>query len=70
MLRLQTHKDAVVKLHSGGILKEVLVSRSHGQEVLGNPLASHLREGVVHQPCIQPRHKCSWEREKGELTGL
>ena len=51
------YQDSVVKLYSGGVLKEVPERGGEGQQVVWDPSLPHLGEGVVHQPGIQPRHK-------------
>lgn len=53
-----TYQNAVIKLHCGGVLEEVLEGGGEGQEVIRQPALTHFGKGVVHEACIQPCYKC------------
>ena len=67
-----SHQDAVIKLHCGRVLKDILVFGLDGHDVIGHPLVGHLWEGVVDQASIQPSHKCTWTQSNvaDSLTGI
>lgn len=56
-----SHQYSVVKLHGGGVFKEVLEGGREGQQIVRNPFVCHLGEGVIHQPSVQPSNKCTCE---------
>lgn len=57
-------QNPVIKLHRGGILKNILQERREGKEILWDPRFSHLGEGVINKASIQPCHKSPFSRER------
>lgn len=47
----------MIELHGCGIFKEIFEGGREGQQIIWDPLIAHLREGVIHQPGVQPSNK-------------